>query len=117
MGIMDGYGDAPEVFLNAGQGAAEIGAVAVEFVHHKGARQLEFLGEGPDLFGLYFHPGHAIHHDQCGIGGHQGSARVIDKDVVTGSIQKIDLGFFPFGHGDGSRDRDFALRFPLRQNR
>ncbi len=83
MGRWIGTGGASEVLLYAGEGAREIGAVAIQFVHHKGARKLELFGEGPDLFGLHFHSGNAIHHDECGIGGHQGAARVIYKDVVT----------------------------------
>src|ERR1017187_6652877 len=42
------------------------------------------------LFGLHFHSGNAVHHDDRGIGGHQGAARVVNKYVVTRCIQKID---------------------------
>src|ERR1039457_6023631 len=108
-----GHGGASEVFLHAGQRAGKIGALAIQLVHHNRAWQFELFGECPDLFGLHFHSGNAVHHDDRGIGGHQGAARVVNKYVVTRCIQEIDLGFLPLGHGDGSRDRDFALDFLL----
>ena len=44
---------------------------------------LKSFGETPDLLGLDFDAGHAVHQDQRGIGGDQRAARVIDKDVVA----------------------------------
>ena len=112
-GKVDGHGGAPEALLDAGEGALKIGAFAIELIDHDGARKFELLGEGPDLFGLHFDSGDAIDHDESGIGGHEGAARIVDKYVVARSIQDVDFGFFPLGHGDGSRDRDFALDFLL----
>src|ERR1035441_8448474 len=112
-GEVDRYGGASEVFLDAGQRALEIGALTIQLVHHNGARQFELFGEGPDFFGLHFHSAHAVHQDDRGIGRHQGAARIVNKYVVARRIQEIDLGLLPLGHGDGSRDRDFALDFLL----
>ena len=108
-----GTGGAAEVFLDAGEGAREIGALAIQLVDHQARGSLNSFGECPDLFGLHFDSGNAIHHDECGIGGDQGAARIVYKYVVTRCIQEIDLGLLPLGHGDGSRDRDFALDFLL----
>ena len=112
-GQVDGDGGAPEEFLDAGQGALEIGALAIEFINDDRAGELELVGEGPHLFGLDFDSGDAIDQDQGGGGGDQRAAGVVDKDVISGSIEDVDFGFFPFGHGDGCRDRDFALDFLL----
>jgi hypothetical protein len=112
-GEVYGNGGASEVFLDAGERAREIGAVAIQLVDDDGAGELELFGEGPDLFGLDFHAGNAVDDYDGGIGGDEGPAGVINKDVVTRGIQDVDLGFLPLGHGDGSRDRDFALDFLL----
>ena len=37
-GEVDGHGGAPEVFLDAGQGARKVGALTIQLVHHDGAR-------------------------------------------------------------------------------
>src|SRR6185437_4813686 len=46
--------------------------------------------------------------DEHGIGGSHGGLGVVDEDVVPGGIDEVELGLFPFGHGDGGGDRDFA---------
>ena len=112
-GEVDRHGGASEVFLDAGQRTRKIGALAIELVHHKGAGEFELFGEGPDLLGLHFHSADAIDQDERGIGSDESAARIIYKYVVTRCIQEVDFGFFPLGHGDGSRDRDFALDFLL----
>ena len=112
-GDLDGHGGAAEGVLHALQGALEVGALAVQLIDDDGARQLEIVGETPDLLGLHLDAGHAVDHHQRGIGGDQGRARIVNKDVVAGSIEEVDLGLFPLRHGDGGRDRDFALDFLL----
>ena len=109
MGMWMGTAVRPKFSWTLVEGALKIGALAIQLVDDDGAGELELFGEGPDLFGLHFDAGHAVHHDEGGIGGDQGAARVINKDVVTRGIQDVDLGLLPLGHGDGSRDRDFAL--------
>ena len=109
MGSWIGNGGAAEVSLDAFQGALEVGAFAVELVDDDGARQLEIFGEAPHLFGLRFDAGHAVHQHQRGVGGDQGGARVVNKDVEAGRIEEVDLGLLPLGHGDGGGDGDFAL--------
>ena len=89
--------------------ALEIGALAIELIDEERARQLVLFAERLDLFGLDFHAGHAIDHDQRGIGRDQGRARVINEDVEAGSIEEIDLGLLPLGDSDGGGDGDFAL--------
>src|ERR1019366_9318123 len=69
--------------------------------------------ECPDFFRLHFHSGNAVHQHDGRIGSHQGAPRIVNKYVVTRRIQDVDLGLLPLGHGDGSRDRDFALDFLL----
>ena len=110
-GKLDGNGGAAEILVDAREGALEVGAFAVELIDHDGAGKLEIVGKAPDLLGLHFHAGHAIHHHQGGIGRYQGGAGVIDKDVVAGGIEDVDLGFFPFSHGDGRGNGDFAGDF------
>ena len=103
----------PKFSWTLARARSKLGALAIQLVDDDGAREFELFGEGPDLFGLHFDAGDAVDHDEGGIGGDQGAARVVNKDVVTRSIQEVDLGFLPLGHGDGSRDRDFALDFLL----
>ena len=99
------------MFLDVGEGAPEIGAFAVELIDDDGARQLEIAGEVPDLFGLYFDAGHAIHQHQGGIGRHQRRAGVINEDVIAGGVEDVDFGLFPFRHRDGRGNGDFAGDF------
>ena len=110
---VDRHRRAAEVFLHARQGALKIGALAIQLVHHNRPRQFVVFGECPDLFGLHFHSRHPVHHHDRGVGSHQGAARIVNKNVVTRCIQEVDLGLLPLGHGDGGRDRDFALDFLL----
>ena len=70
-GDLDGDGGAAEDLLDAGQGALEIGAFAIELIDNDGAGKLEIVGERPDLFGLHFDAGHAVDQHQGGIGGDQ----------------------------------------------
>ena len=110
-GDLDGNGGAAEILLDVGEGALEIGAFAVELIDDDGAGELEIVGEAPDLFGLHFDAGHAVHQDQGRIGGHQRSAGIINKDVVAGGVEDIDFGLLPLGHGDGGGNSDFAGDF------
>ena len=71
------------------------------------------VGEVPDLLGLHFDAGDAIHQYQGRIGRYQGGAGIVDENVVAGSIEDIDLGFLPLRHGDGSGNGDFAGDFLL----
>ena len=99
---------AAEYALHSIQGPLEIGAISIQSIDHDGARKVELVGEAPDLFRLHFDSGHAIHQHQHGIGRGKRGSRVIDEDVVARRIEDVDLGFFPFGYGDGGRDGDFA---------
>ena len=71
---LDGHRGAAEIFLDAIERALKIGALAVQLIDHNGAWKLEIVGERPDLLGLDFDAGHAIHHHQRRFGGHQGGA-------------------------------------------
>ena len=92
MGSWMGTAVRPKISWTLVERALKIGALAIQLVDDDGAGELELVGEGPDLLGLHFHAGHAVDHDQGGIGGDQGAARVINKDVVTRGVQDIDLG-------------------------
>ena len=96
-GDLDGDGGAAEVGLHTFEGAIEGGALAIELINNDGAGELEIVGERPDFFGLDFDAGHAIDQDEGGIGGNEGRASVVNKDVVAGSIEDVDFGFFPLG--------------------
>ncbi len=63
-----GTDGASENLVDARQGAIEIGTLSIELIDHDGARQVEFVGEAPNLFGLHLDPRHAIHHHQRRIG-------------------------------------------------
>ena len=110
-GNLDGHGAAAEIGLYAFQGALKIAALASQLIDDDCPRQLEFFAEAPDLFRLNFHTRHAVHQDQRRIGSRQGGFRIVDENVVTGSIDDVDFGLLPLRHGDGSRDRDLALDF------
>ncbi len=73
----------PKFSWTLSRARSKIGALAIQLIDHDGAREFELFGEGPDLFGLHFDAGDAIDHDQGGIGGDQGAARIVNKDVVT----------------------------------
>ncbi len=106
---MDRYRRTPEKLLYARQRPLKIGAFPIQLINHHRARQLELRRKGPDLLGLHFDSRYSVHQYQGGIGGHQRSPRIVDEDVVAGSVQNVDLVLFPLGHGNGGRDRDFAL--------
>ena len=108
-GKLNRDGGAAEKRLDALERAVEAGALAIEFVDDQRARQLEVVGKRPHLFGLHFDSGHGIHHDQRGVGGDERGPRVIDKDVVAGRIQKVDLGLLPLGVSQRGGNGDLAL--------
>ena len=64
---------------------------------------------GPHLFSLRLDAGHGIDHDDEGIGGDQRRVSVVCEEVESGSIEEIDLGFFPLDGGNGSGDGELAL--------
>ena len=112
-GEVDGDGGASEELLDAGEGALEIGALAIQLIDHDGAGELELVRRRTRPFRSGLRRRRRRRPDEGGIGGDQSAAGVVDKDVVAGSIENVDLGLLPLGHGDGSRDRDFALDFLL----
>src|SRR5262249_10687875 len=107
-GKVNGDGGASKHFLDTIEGALKIGALAIEFIYDDSPREIVFVGEGPDFFSLHLDAGHAIDQDKRGIGRDQGGLRIVNKDVVPGGVQDVDLGLFPLGNGDGCGDRDFA---------
>lgn len=52
---------AAEYALHFIESPLEIGAISIESIDYDGAREVELVGEAPDLFGLHFDTGHAIH--------------------------------------------------------
>src|SRR5215472_17055831 len=68
-GDRDGHRSAPEYALHVLQGALAIGAVAVQAIEHDGAREIELIGEAPDLFRLHFDAGDAVHQHERSVGG------------------------------------------------
>src|SRR5579872_7231265 len=110
-GQMNRHGGAPEKLLDAFKGPLKAGALAIQLVDHDGARQIEFVGEGPDLFGLNFDAGDAVHQHHGGVGGDEGGLGVVDKDIETGCVEKVDFLPVPLGGRDGGGDGDLALNF------
>ncbi len=107
-GQVNRNGGAAKEGLHAFEGALEAGALAVQFVDDDGARKLKFFAEGPNLLGLHFDAGHAVHQDEGRIGRRERGLGVIDKNVEAGRVQQVDLFLIPLGCRDGGGNRDLA---------
>src|SRR6185503_9492815 len=108
-GQLNGNRVAPEERLNGSERTVEAGAVAIELVDHDGARQVELIGERPDLLGLDLDTRNSINDDERAIGGGKGGMRVVNKDVVAGRIEEIDFDLLPLRVGHGGRDAYLSL--------
>ena len=111
MGNCDGDRQPPENILHVFERSLERRTFSIQFVDHDGARQTKLIGEAPDLFGLDLDAGHAIHQHQRGIGGDESRLGVVNENVETRRIQKIDLLLGPFGESQAGGYRQLALNF------
>ena len=101
-------------------GAVVIRKLAVHPVEDERARHVVLDRVVPHLFRHHLHARRRVHHDQHGVGGHQGRARVVQKRAVARRVQKIDFYFFslasccelprgrPLGVGQARMDGDFS---------
>ncbi len=63
----------------------------------------------PHFLGLRLNAGHAVHHDDHGVGGDQRGPGIVHEHVEARGVEDVDLGLLPLDGGDGGRDRQFAL--------
>ena len=85
----------PKNGLHAFERALKAGAFTVEFVDDDSARKFELFAEAPDLLGLNFHAGDAIHQHQGRIGRGQRRLGVVDEDIEAGRVDQVDLFLVP----------------------
>ena len=104
-------GSAAKYVADGFQRPLEAGPLPIHLVDHQQPGLAVLLSKAPHFFRLHFHPCHPVHHHQRGIGGDQTAFGVIQKDVVTGRVQQIDLDLLPFQVGQLGRDAHPALDF------
>ena len=109
MGSWTGIARRPKTSCTLASARSKRRTFAVELVDDDRARQIELVGEAPDLFGLHFDAGHAIHQHQRGIGGDQRRLGVVDENIEAGRVDEIDLFLGPLGERDAGGNGDLAL--------
>ncbi len=104
---------AAEAFLQGGEGAFAVGAIAVHAVDHEDRRQVAAGGEAPDLLRLHFHAGYGVHHDHHRFDGGHRQLGFVNENVVAGRVEEVDLMLLPLGKGrrggDAEAPRDLFL--------
>ena len=78
--------------LRAFERAAKVGVFLIELGNHHHARQDEFVGIGPGLFGLHFDALDGVNDDERTVGNAQRGARVGDKGRISRRVYKSDFG-------------------------
>src|ERR1043166_671464 len=98
--MLDRNRGSPEVLLHTLQCAIETGALAIELINKEGARKFIPGCKFPGFLSLDFDAGNSVNDNDRGVVGNQRGVGIVDKNVVAGSVEEIDLIFLPFQGGD-----------------
>ena len=89
----------------------EVGMLLVHQGDEEHPRHAALLGVVPDLLGAHLDAAGRGHHDDRPVRRPHARERFAGEVQIAGSVDQVELGVHPLGHGDGQVDGVFALDF------
>ena len=107
-GQLDRGHPGPEAGPDVGQGAVEVGSLAVELVDHDDPGQPQPGRRPPGILGLGLHAVGGAHHDDGQVDVGQGGEHLAGEVGVPGRVQQVHLDPVHLEGGQPGRDRQLA---------